>query len=56
MAPIRLLVRTVLALSLVPSGLYAQDKKPDFNVADDIAFRSDDYERGQGHLLIRTAS
>jgi outer membrane protein assembly factor BamB len=35
MALIRLFIRTVLALSLVPTGLYAQDKKSDFKVSDD---------------------
>jgi uncharacterized protein len=42
MTPIRQFVRTVLALALVPSGLCAQDKKADFKVPDDVAFRTDD--------------
>lgn len=41
MAPIRLFVRSVLALSLISPGLDAQNKKLDFKVPDDVAFRSD---------------
>src|ERR1019366_8511030 len=42
MAPIRLFVCTLFALSVVPSGLCAQDKKPDAKVSDDVAFRTAD--------------
>jgi uncharacterized protein len=42
MAPIRLFVRTLFTLLLVSSGLYAQDKKPDFKVPEDVTFRADE--------------
>jgi dienelactone hydrolase len=34
--------RSVLALSLASSGLYAQEKPPDFTVPEDVAFRAAD--------------
>jgi dienelactone hydrolase len=42
MTPTRLFVWTVLALSPAASGASAQEKKPDFNVPEDVAFRTAD--------------
>lgn len=42
MTPIQLFAWTVLALSLVSSGLSAQEKQSDFKVPNDITFRTAD--------------
>jgi dienelactone hydrolase len=42
MSPTRLFASAVLTLSFISPGLSAQDQKPDFEVPDDIAFRTAD--------------